>query len=899
MLIETKITRPLLPSTVIQREVLLSRFDQVENYPLTLVSAAAGFGKTTAVMQWLSKSRVQSAWLSLDARDDDPTVFWQWVSESLARHIPRVEETVLPLFYSMGQLDIDSISDSLIHSLGDYARTWSCPDHFVLVLDDFHCIENPSILEGISRLIDYAPGFFHLVMTTRVAPNIGLGKLLVKNRLLQISVDQLRFSYEDATRLLRQRFALDLDEITFQHLYQLTEGWPAAIQLTAIRLLDHPNSSPLLLQPAQNELLGDYLLHEVFEDQSEIVQGFLLKVAQFDLFSVDFCIDILQIKQAPELLQVLMQKNLLITGFQQGGHYLYRMHELFREWLRGHSKSDHLDHLQIVRASDWYFKHGFMMEGLALLQREQCWEDILAILPEFQKAFMQDGQFYKVCQLMQKMPEKLLSSSPWALYLEAFILFSAGDVRRCEQYVVKSIKLTRSLLAKSDEKNTNHLKRLEAGTLFFHAQLLRMQGNFTQVKVVSAQINMAAIDDDKQLLAWVLQEHGGDAFLDGCLPAAQSLLVRSLHLAEDAGDKIAYVATLSWLMPCLINQAELSLAEVYLNEAKSWVHDDWKSHPLSATLLYFDSLILREKGDLSGARKSLREAFIKSGNMLNPFHQVYFNFHRWLLAFNVNDSDEAANAVATLDKLAKNYSSPWPFAVPEPALLFALNALVADSPMKMMKWAFSFSPKKHKGAATRRLVETLSWMKVRLMSGKDISKTLDDFLQETESLGQKARHTQGLLVKAEWQFKLGYQQVAADAFKQAVSEIDVTDMPQLYLDEMILLEPLLRSLQNNPTFYGSARYLMQRAFPGKEHDAVEESKSDNISELGGQFVEALSQRERETLDLLNTNRKNADIAECMDVSLATVKTHVRNLYSKLGVNSRRDALTRAKQLDLI
>lgn len=894
-MIETKITRPQLPEVDIVRSPLLQRLDGLTGLPLTLISAPAGYGKTTTINQWLESRRVTHGWLSLDTRDNDPFVFWQAVCDAFTRQLARVSDAIMPLFLGLDAFNAESFPDALLRALNEYARSWSCPEHFVLVLDDFHCIDDRIILAGIRRLVDYAPGFFHLVLTSRTQPDLALSTLQVKNRLLLVSVAQLRFNAEEAAQLWHQRTGSVLGAETLAMFYQKTEGWPAAIQLAAWCL---DNASVATVQEwsaTRDPFLGDYLSNEIFRAQGESVCNFLLTVAPYGYLSATFCEQVLEQRHAGAMLELLVRKNLLITRFQQQGQRLYRLHELFRDWLEANSECRVPDESQIIRAAHWYLDNGLMMEGLQLLQQKALWQPLVDCLPAIMLPVLRQGGFAKVLPLLHRLPEAYLNSSPWALYGQAFVLFSQGQSMACDVCLVRAQSLLEAdLERRSGEapEQSMKLRLLHLACLLFRVDLARLRGDVQASQALMPHLNLLDMSQAPYLQAWGWQEQGAAYFMAGDFRSAQQPLVQAMALANTLQDRVCQAAVLSWLIPCLLGQGNISMASSYLTETREQWQDDIPYLPLTSVLPYLESQILREQGQLEAACDKLREAFAQAGTLLNPFHRVYFNFLRWRIAIGQKEFPEAERAATTLEKISLQYEGAWPFAVPEPRLLLAINeVLKGQPPLQMIQWAKSFNPTHRQGACVRHLAETLIWLRANLIAGQSCSEVLAHLQSEARALGLMALVCQCLLMEALGCLLQGNKVAGFVCLEDAFRHVDPSQMPQLYIDEMPHIEPLLRAALHQPELMMRAQHLLTLALSG--------------TSLTGQVAtvsptpDALSQREREILVWLATGQKNADIARDLGISLATVKTHLQNIYNKLGASNRKDALVSARALGIL
>src|SRR5262245_11203617 len=359
---------PLGPKTVF-RSRLIERLNEGLGRKLTLISAPAGFGKTTLVSEWVAGCDRPVAWLSLDEGDNDPARFLAYLVAALRTIAANIGEGVLGALQSPQAPPAESILTALLNEIT------AMPDNFVLILDDYHVMDAKPVDSALSFLIERLPPQMCLVIATREDPNLPLARLRVRGQLTELRGADLRFSSFEAAEFLNQRMGLNLSAEDITALEVRTEGWIAGLQLAAISLQEHKDATSFIKSfTGSHRFVMDYLVEEVLQQQSESVQTFLLRTSILDRLCSPLCDDVLLDASASgqETLEYLEHANLFIVPLDNERRW-YRYHHLFAELLRqrlhqsisSHNEDDEIGDVAELhkRASRWYEDNGLELEA--------------------------------------------------------------------------------------------------------------------------------------------------------------------------------------------------------------------------------------------------------------------------------------------------------------------------------------------------------------------------------------------------------------------------------------------------------------------------------------------------------------------------------------------------------
>jgi len=360
-ILTTKLYIPTPRSGLVLREQLLQRLSQGFHGKLTLVSAPAGFGKTTLISEWIGKEDYPAAWLSLDEGDSDPTRFFMYLVAALQIIEPDVGASIWNLLEAHQPPAIESLLTPLLNEIA------TLPRDFVLVLDDYHVLDNTEIDSALAFLIDNQPSQMHLVITTREDPRLPLARLRARRQLMELRAADLRFTPDEAAAFLNQVMGLNLSAGDIAALEQRTEGWIAGLQLAAISMQGQQDRQQFIQSfTGSHHFVLDYLVEEVLNRQPQHIQEFLLKTSILNRLCGSLCDAMLQDEQhiAQNTLDSIRQANLFLIPLDNERRW-YRYHHLFGDLLyKRLRQASGVDVSTLhIAASEWYEANGLEVEA--------------------------------------------------------------------------------------------------------------------------------------------------------------------------------------------------------------------------------------------------------------------------------------------------------------------------------------------------------------------------------------------------------------------------------------------------------------------------------------------------------------------------------------------------------
>ena len=890
-LVETKFHVPKRRRSVVPRARLSERLSSGAESALTLVSAPAGFGKTTLMAEWLAdRADVgTAAWLSLDQRDNDPALFWTYVIAALQTAIPAVGARALSLVGS-AQSSMEAILATLLNDLGGIVQ------QVVLVLDDYHVIEANDVHQGMAYLLGHLPPQVRLVIASRTDPPWPLASLRARGELVEIRAADLRFTAEEAARYLNEVMGLELTTADVAALEGRTEGWIAALQLAALSMQGREDTTGFIAGFAGDDrYIVDYLVGEVLERQPQPVRSFLLQTSILSRLNGSLCDAVTGQEDGKAMLEALDRGNLFLVPLDDRRLW-YRYHHLFADVLRIRLVDEQPGrvHELHVRASDWYEQHGDRPEAIhhALAAEDY---DRAAGLVELEIPAMQHArQEATLRRWLQALPEEVFGVRPVLSAGYAGALMATGEMegvearlRDAEKWLGTTSEAAGAPSAAMIVVDQTRFRSLPASMAMFRAALARLHGDVPGTMAHARRaLELAGADDHL--------ERGGAASLlglaywtTGDLDAAHRWYSEGMATLEQGGyhaDLIAGAVTL----------ADLRIAQGRLREAMTIYERGLRRANEQALRGAADmhvgmSVLFRERNDLEAATRHL----LTSGE-LGEHAGFSQNPHRWRVAMaRVREAEgDLVAALDLLDEAERIYNGDFsPNVRPIPALKARVRMAQGDAG-HALAWARERDLSVDDDLSYLREFEHITLARALLAEHaerpvREAARLLERLLAAAQQGGRTGSVIEILVLQALAHQGSGDIPAALASLGEALALSEPEGYVRTFLDEGPPMVALLRAASYEGVARRYARDLLSSASATAGRTSVQHG-----------LVEPLSGRELDVLRLLRTDLNGPDIARELMVSLNTMRTHTKSIFTKLGVNNRRAAVRRAEELGL-
>jgi LuxR family transcriptional regulator, maltose regulon positive regulatory protein len=848
---------------------------------LTLVSAPAGFGKSTLVTEWVATAATEgyaTAWLSLDQRDNDPGLFWRYLIAALRTAAPDVGAGACALLES-AQSPLEAVLASLLNDLD------SLENDVVLVLDDYHVIEAQEVHQSMTFLIEHLPPQAHLVVASRADPALPLARLRAGGELVEVRAADLRFTPDEAAAYLNGVMGLDLTTEDVVALDGRAEGWIAALQLAALSMQGRDDAAEFIAGFAGDDrYIVDYLVGEVLQRQSQEVRDFLLQTSVLARLTGSLCDTLTGQHGGQAMLQSLEQANLFLVPLDDRRHW-YRYHHLFRDVLRARLAEERPQAVGALhrRAADWFERHGERPEAIRHAMAAHDFERAADLVELAVPAMRQARQEATLRRWLEALPAEIFERRPVLAASLVGARMSTGDLAGVEQLLTAAehwLDATEAEAASMIVMDEAELRVLPSTIAMYRAALARLHGDVPGTMAHAHRVLELVGDDD------VLERGAGASLLGlahwsiGDLEAAYRWYAEGMASLERAGyyaDQIAGAITL----------ADLRIAQGRLHDAMRTYEQGLRrarEHvpPIVrgvADLHVGMSELLLQRNDLDGARRHLA-----TSRELGEHAEFPQNAYRWRVALALirRAEGDLAGAVELLDEAEPVYNTDFsPEVRPVPAVrarVYLTQGRVAET----LRWAEERRLSADDELTYVREYEHITLARALLAQRDDGASGLLERLLA----GARAGHRTGsvieiLVLQALARQALGDRATALATLEEALALAEPEEYVRLFLDE----GPPMAALLRQAGAHDYARRLLASSGP-----------TGGLQQTG--LIEPLSDRELDVLRLLRSELDGPEIARELTVSLNTLRTHTKHIYAKLGVTSRRAAVRRAEELDL-
>lgn len=902
-LLDTKLYIPKPVRHPVTRRRLSDRLGEGVDTKLTLVSAPAGFGKTTLLAQWIARSPIaqrSTAWLSLDQGDSQPGAFWTYVISALQTVAPGVGAQALAFLRESQPPSIEVIIGTLLNDVGAAARD------VVLVLDDYHLVEGHDIQVGMQFLLEHLPPRMHVVIATRADPGLRLSRLRSRGELVEIRAADLRFKPDEAASYLNEVMGLDLSAAQVAALEKRTEGWIAALQLAGLSMQGRDDVGSFIAGfTGDDRYIVDYLVEEVLHRQPEAVRSFLLDTSILTRMTGVLCDAVTGRVGGNAMLEALDRGNLFLVPLDDRRQW-YRYHHLFGDVLQARLRAEDPERVADLhrRAGEWHERAGLRSDAI----RHVIAGEDLARAADLIELAIPDTQRHRqeamLRHWLEALPDELVKMRPVLSNAVAGSILVRGAtegvearLRDAEQWLVSAaepltgVRHDASSMVVADEAA---FRRLPGMIAMHRAGYARLVGDVGGT-IAHARRALDLFDDD-------------DEFGQGAASALLGLAYWTNADLEAAAGLYAGVMARFERIGFLSDAIGIALALADMRIAQGRLHEAMRTHerglalatghgPLvlrgAADMHVGISEILREWNDLTGAAQHLqsaRDLGEENGLPQNPYRS------RVAAARLRQAEGDLDGSMELLKDAERHYFTDFsPPVRPVPAVMARLW-IVQGNLAEAWTWAREQGLSGEDELTYVREFEHVTLARLMLAHATrerprspvvGILDFLERLLTAAEGGGRTGSVIDILAVLALAQHATGDRAAALSALKRAIGLAEPEGYVRIFADEGPPMAALLKLAARQPNAPSTAGRLLRAV-----------ATAAAASPGGQSLIEPLSERELDVLRLLQSDLDGPDIARELMVSLATVRTHTSNVYAKLGVNSRRAAVRRAAELGL-
>ena len=886
-LLRTKFFIPPIRSNQIARTRLSELIDRGLDRAILLVSAPAGYGKSTLVSNWLKEKNIPSAWLSLDAGDNDPVRFLQYLVAALAPFAPSVEAEAPGMLQGIQPAQFETIINLLVNELASF------PEPFVLVLDDLHLIQTEAVLIILSYLLEHLPPQMHLALLTRTDPLLPLARLRARDRLTDIRADQLRFTHDEVAAFLNNMMGLMLSSDDLSAIEKRTEGWIAGLQLAALSMQSSKDIHGFVSAfTGSHHYIMDYLVEEVLKSLPEKLGDFLLKTSILDIMCTPLCESVLDVRSenpvdGQAMLESLERMNLFVIPLDDERRW-YRYHHLFADVIKKRLEQHYPDSLPKLhqRASRWFEQNGLVPEAIRHSLTGGDMDRAIQLIEQNGPLLLMSGELNALSGWI-KAVEARSQAHPWVLIIKAWLSILTGQPELAEEEFQPAEKLI------SSREPDTEIKLMQGAIATGRSYRSFMQGdtNHTADFARQAVKNLPDVDLISRSIRGIAIALLGEAsVMNGELEEARQACMEAKQIGQVSGNIHVVIIVNCALGRIFTEQGLLhQAAEMYAEALQIATRPDGRKLVVAGEPYTELSQVSYEWNDLENAmeqvdgclalcRQGGQETFQAKGSiMLAHLERIHGN------------TKTAVENMNIAERLIKEHHFAFKYTV---WVKYALVHLwIAQGNLEKASQIVQESGiTTHDEIPYLREPEFLALLHLLLAQGEyDASLALSKrLLQKAETSKRMGRVIEVLVLQA--LIFQGRKQIdqALAVLKKALSLAKPEGYVRTFVDEG---EPMVRLLHLARSQQIEMEYVTALL-------SVCEKSADPTQPTPKILTEPLTAREVEVLKLIEAGHSNQEIAEKLVISFTTVKRHISNIYTKLDVKSRTQAIAIGKELKL-
>ena len=904
-ILDTKLYRPPIPDGYLERSRLDEVFLEEILRPLTLVSAPAGYGKSSLVSNWLENCGFLNSWISLDESDNDIFRFFSYLIAAIQNIFPGTCESTQTMIQASEFPHLDILINELMKDFE------SVNQKFIIVLDDFHYVKNLQIDAFIEKVAILHPHPLHFIIISRTDPSLPLSKFRSQGKLTEIRERDLRFTHNESKMLLESLSVSHLNDEFMEAVCLKIEGWITGLRLIALSLQSKTDLSLRIDDiPETNHFIMDYLLNEVMQDQPTALQECLTVTAILDRFCGPLCestwsqiIDSDQVPKGEKFLSMLADSNIFLVSLDER-RFWFRYHHFFRDLLLHQLKlkfsESQINNLHL-NAAHWLESNNQIEGALDHLLQAKDYVNAGRIVSSKRHELMNSEQWKLLEQWMNKLPEAVVESDPELMITRAWILESTMQIPELQVCINKVDQLVTSSPPESEKRSNMVISESKALRSFFHY----LKGDYQETRILADE-SLEGLD--KSLLSvrgyaqcmYVLSYQ-----MAGEYKEAYSKVYEALSGDLDFGT--TYHARLHIIL-CFVNMNAGNMIELLASSKELLlIGNEYNLQESISFAHYFLGTAHYYLNNLAEAETAFRTVFDKQyftsiwdyahcGIGLAAVHNAQGQFKK---------SEEVINKIIDLAQKQENTS------LMKLAKSFLMEIEICRGELDLVDhWTKTYNP--HPIIpGVRYYIPQFTLAKVLIGHPKtdyhkEASKLLDDLYDYYTTTHHNARCLVHVyLLQSVMASHLGNDVEAMEKLRQAANLAESGQMIRAFLDMGYSIYQLIVNMRAN---YGSSKFLdlLDKCYNGIEFDSQTIRPTfvptpDNFlaNEDIPPLKSILTHREIELLQLLSDGCTNDEIADALHISTETVKTHLSNIYKKLEVKNRRLAVLKADKLGVL
>jgi LuxR family maltose regulon positive regulatory protein len=885
LLLATKLRIPPQPHHTLLRTRLTDALESgIPDYKLILIVAPAGYGKTTLLAQWARSSHMRIAWLSLGQEDNDVERFLRCIVKAWAEIDPDVLQSKLGLLLSAMSPDRNMVLSAFINVANSLSK------HLVFVLDDYHQIEETAIHQALTFLLDNLPPSLHFVLGSRAEPPLPLARYRARHALMEFRAEELQFLQEETGDFLNEVMGLELSDDEVIKIQAHLEGWIAGLQLVALSRQRHLAGADEMVVSGRHRFIADYLSEDVLAPLATDKRQFLLQTSILDRLCGPLCAAVTGIEGSQAMLEIVERENLFLVPLDDSRQW-FRYHRLFADFLNEELKRRHPDNVGELhrRAARWYFAHDLPEPAFHHALEGNDVELMVQIFDRYCTAKLNGGEVRVVGQWVDSLPAEWYSAYPGLGIARVGFLVFTGEFEAAFRYLDEVEQLLTP--AESDVLRWQ-LARVSA----VRCLIACTQNDVAQAEVYADQALQELSEEDLNWRPGVYAALGDAYRRNARWGEAKECYLKALAITASPRLRFLSVHVFGALADLALRQGRLRDADAYWSKALTVIEEreNWGrlEFPVVGWVYVRMGELLYERNELATAWEHLLRGLehAEHGGDVRALIAGYLIAGRVKLT--EDDIEAAAEYLERARPLVEKSSFPdWTsrFERSQLELWLAQDRLRVAVEWVDEQLQSDILQARPESEGTQLAIARVLLAKGDAPSIERALTLLIRLLQAADSEGRKGVQIEVLALRALTEWRRGEHAGAMTALERALRMAEPEGYMRLFTD---LGLPMARLLQE-----ARSRAVMPEYVGKLLADFGDDFSSSAPAQAG--LPEPLSPREQEILELVAAGLTNQEIADKLVISSETVKKHTGNIYGKLSVRSRTEAVARARALDLL
>ena len=891
----TKIHIPSNGNNTVHRSELHEKLNIGLDRKLILISAPAGFGKTTLLSDWISQKKIPTAWFSIDNGDNDPVEFLSYIISGIQSISMEFGQSALKLLKSPNEPRPISITGLLINDI------LKIKHDFLLVLDDFHLISNNEILKLVAFLLERIPDNIHIVISTRSDPPLPIARLRSQNQLVELRLSDLSFSANEISDLFKKlKLKLSIDDV--YSLETITEGWIAGLQLSALSMQGREDISGFIHDlKGDNRYILDYLMEEVLKIQTDDIREFLIQTSVLEQMSAPLCNKILSRNDSRLILETLDKNNMFIVPLDDERHW-YRYHHLFADLLkyRLQQKEQMLINDIHNKACEWFEQNKMIDFAIEHALEIKNYEKSIQLLGEVVEHMWENGLHAAILKYGDLIPDELIKNNPEFCLYYAWILISAGKLEQAKPYLASAeIIVTNRLYDKNiSGQNIDYNKNL-LGRIFVAFAYLNSSEERPERIIEYCEKAMENLKGDNPLwFSWIWFSYGIAHNSSGDIQESNRAFKKAWEFGEKSGNlylisAIAFRVADNEQQLGHYRSAYKKCSDLLTFMKKRGYSQIAKTEWTYAGLFTVMASSQAVWANMDKAHEYIKIAYDLSKSTRDISVKIPVLMLYSIVLYECGDTTGSEKIMNELEDIMKqNYVASFLISIYLSLKLFILIEMGQLDQAEILISAYGLGLDKKKS----HIDDAVYISYARLLLAQYKLDEADSLLSELYTLANESKRIERLIgIKMYYAIIYKLRGLHEKAVINVIEAMEMAANENLYSYFLYDLHHTKDLLNEVFKIQATAKTKIPAKFVDNLKLLIErKAKFKKIN-----VTIDLSGRELDTLKLIAEDLSNQEIADKLFISLNTVKTHVKNIYLKLEADNRTKAIAKAKELGII